>query len=102
MDVMYTCHGYGFAWDANKAQRNIGRHGIRFEEACEVFFDPFYLWEDASQHGEKRWGVVGYSESDRLLYVVATEHDDEAWRIISARKATNKERVRYEKNHAFI
>jgi len=100
MDVYYTLKGADFVWDVQKARVNIQAHGIRFEEACEVFFDPFYLREDASRHQEERAGLIGYSESGRLLYVVSTDHDD-AWRIISARKATKQEQLRYEKENAF-
>ena len=100
MDIHYACNGFDFVWDDSKAQNNMIKHGIRFEEACEVFFDPFYLWEDASRHKEKRWGLLGYSESNRLLYVVSTEQGEEAWRIISARKATKQEQRKYEKRNA--
>lgn len=58
-------------------------------------------WEDTSRHNEQRWGLIGYSESNRMLYVVSTEQDDDAWRIISARKATKQEKLRYEKTNAF-
>ena len=100
MDVYYTLNGCDFVWDAHKARTNIQAHGVRFEEACEVFFDPFYMREDASRHSEERAGLIGYSASGRMLYVVSTEPDN-AWRIISARKATKQEQVRYEKNNAF-
>lgn len=101
MDVHYTLNGFDFVWDEKKAQRNVKDHGVRFEEACEVFFDPFYIWEDASRRNEQRWGLIGYSESNRMLFVVSTEQGDDAWRIISARKATKQEKLRYEKTNAF-
>ena len=101
MDRAYRLHGFDFIWDEEKAYANIRKHGIRFEEACEVFFDPFRVWEADTRHHEPRWSLLGYSESDRVLSVVATEKDDEAWRIISARKATKQEKRRYEKEHAF-
>lgn len=99
MDIRYHLNGFDFIWDAEKARSNLKKHGIAFGEACEVFFDPFYLWEDASRRGEERWGLIAYSESDRILYVVSAEEGDDAWRIISARKATKKERQRYEKKN---
>ena len=101
MDVQYTLNGFDFLWNKEKAQSNIREHSVRFEEACEVFFDPFYLWKDASRHDEERWGLIGYSESGRMLYIVSKELEDKAWRIISARKATKQERLRYEKENAF-
>jgi uncharacterized protein len=100
VDRHYKLNGFDFVWDHDKARLNVKNHGIHFEEACEVCFDPFYVCENASRHQELRWGMTGYSESDRMLYVVATELDDEAWRIISARNATNKEKRRYEKTNA--
>ncbi len=102
MDVEYTFNGYDFVWDEEKAQTNLRKHGVSFEEACEVFFDPFHRWEDASRKQEERWGLIGYSESGQMLYVVSVEKGDEAWRIISARKAVRKERLRYEKENDFI
>ena len=42
MMVVYRLQGVEFEWDDQKAQRNILNHGITFEEAAEVFFDPFY------------------------------------------------------------
>jgi uncharacterized DUF497 family protein len=101
VDIHYTLNGFDFVWDEKKAQRNVTNHEIRFEEACEVFFDPFYIWKDASRHNEQRWGLIGYSESNRMLFVVSTEQGDDAWRIISARKATKQEKLRYEKTNAF-
>lgn len=39
-DVLYRHNGIDFVWDANKAASNATKHGVRFERACEVFFDP--------------------------------------------------------------
>ena len=100
MDRQYTLNGYDFEWDEEKAQTNLRKHNVRFEEACEVFFDPFHLWEDASRSDEQRYGLLGYAESDRMLYVVVTEQAEDAWRIVSARKATKEEQRRYEKTNA--
>ncbi|MHC5764249.1 MAG: BrnT family toxin [Nostoc sp.] len=41
MDIVYRLQGIEFEWDENKAQSNIEKDGIKFEEATEVFFDPF-------------------------------------------------------------
>ena len=102
MDIWHTLNGFDFVWDEKKARKNMKTHGISFEEACEVFFDPFYRSEDASRHGEERWGITGYSESGRMLYVVSVEKGEEAWRIISARKAVGKEIKKYEEKNDFI
>jgi uncharacterized DUF497 family protein len=52
--------------------------------------------DDASRKGEVRYGLTGYSETGRLLYVVSVEKGAEAWRIVSARKAIKSQRKRYE------
>jgi uncharacterized DUF497 family protein len=41
MNVVYQLQGVEFEWDGNKAQSNFEKHGVTFEEAAEVFFDPF-------------------------------------------------------------
>ena len=46
---------------------------------------------------QERWAFVGHSKSGRLLFVVAVEQGEEAWRMVSAREATPQERKRYEK-----
>ncbi len=99
MDVKYTLNGFDFVWDEEKAEANFKKHKISFEESCEVFFDPFYKLEDASRTDEIRCGIIGYSESGNILYVVAVDKEDYAWRIVSARKAVRKERIRYEKEN---
>jgi uncharacterized protein len=40
MSVRYSLQGIAFEWDEQKAQTNLKKHGITFEEAAEVFFDP--------------------------------------------------------------
>ena len=95
-EVKREVEGFAFTWDAEKARSNLKKHGVTFLEALEVLFDPNYRAEDAGVEGEQRYGVIGYSDKGRLLYVVVIEAGEEAWRIISARPATPKERQRYE------
>jgi uncharacterized DUF497 family protein len=97
MDVVYWLQGLAFEWDAQKAQLNIAQHSVTFEEAAEVFFDPFYQYGDATPIGalEQRDFMLGYSATQRLLLVVYTERGDRT-RIISARPATRAERSLYE------
>ncbi len=52
MTVTYQVQSTEFEWDENKAQSNIQKHGVSFEEATEVFFDPFYQGGDASVDDE--------------------------------------------------
>jgi uncharacterized DUF497 family protein len=96
MDIIYRLQDVEFEWDENKAQGNLEKHGVAFEEAAEVFFDPFYQAGDAStSDDEEREFILGYSLSQRLLLVVHAERGERV-RIISARPATRAERRLYE------
>ena len=96
MDITYQLQGVRFEWDEDKAKTNIQKHGVTFEEAAEVFFDPFYQTGDASvDNEEERDFIIGYTFSQRLLLAVHTERSDRT-RIISARSATRAERKVYE------
>ena len=88
-----------FEWDPKKAGSNIEKHGVSFEEASTVFRDSLSLTIDDPLHstGDVRMVQIGISHKNRLLVVVHTEKGDNI-RIISARKATNKERNNYESN----
>jgi uncharacterized protein len=95
LDVRYSLQGQDFEWDAEKARTNREDHGVSFEEAAEVFFDPFHQGGDASRNLEAREFLIGYSESERLLLVVYIERSTTV-RIISAWPATRSERILYE------
>ena len=88
-----------FEWDEVKNDLNFKKHGIWFEEAQTVWTDPssqeFFDPEHSSQ--EERFIRVGYSTAQRILLIVFCEKENgRAIRIISARKATPKERKQYE------
>ena len=89
-----------FEWDEKKNQDNRKKHGVWFEEATQVFNDPhhrFFSDEDHSEH-EERYLIIGHSSKERILIVIHAYRDvDQVVRIISARKATKKERRFYEK-----
>jgi uncharacterized DUF497 family protein len=91
--------GLLFEWDPRKARLNIKRHGVSFDEASTSFRDPLSRTVDDPLHseGEERLVLIGHSIKGRLLVVVHTERGDRI-RIISARLATSKERLEYEKN----
>ena len=91
MDIRFELNGLLCVWDESKAKRNRQKHGISFEEACEVFFDPFFRLVDASRNDEARDAVMGCDTRGRLLYIVHIEFEGEAIRIISARKANREE-----------
>ena len=91
--------GLLFEWDPKKARLNVKTHGISFDEASTAFRDPLSQTIDDLLHSEdeERFVLIGRSIQGRLLVIVHTERGDRI-RIISARLATNKERLRYEEN----
>ena len=86
-----------FEWDINKAVSNLLKHGVSFDEACTVFEDTLYVdfYDPDHSYDEHRYIIVGQSAQNRLLIVSYTERDH-VIRLISARKATRKERKTYE------
>lgn len=84
-----------------KAEVNLRKHGISFEDAIEVFFDPQRIetFDDRENYGEGRWKTVGLA-AHTLLAVVYTVRgkDDNLIRLISARKAGFYERAQYREN----
>jgi uncharacterized DUF497 family protein len=91
-----------FEWDSAKAASNSEKHGVSFEEAMTVFADPVACIFDDEWHSqeEEREIIIGHSANDRLLLVCFTERTN-AIRIISARRATPRERKDYEENARF-
>jgi len=89
-------------WDQNKNQGNKVKHKVSFEIASLVFEDPFHLSIlERIESGEERWQTMGMVGSVVVLLVAHTfleEESEEVVRIISARKATRKERQAYEKD----
>ncbi len=88
-----------FEWDSDKAQINITKHGITFQEASTAFGDPFSMTIPDPDHSEdeQRLLLMGRSSENRLMVVSFTDRDPKT-RIISARKATTTERRKYEKS----
>ena len=84
-------------WDLEKAAVNPKRHeGVTFEEAKQVLFDPFALThEDLHAENEQRFVTLGMGSKDRILVVVYT-YGEETIRLISAWKANEPQRRRYE------
>jgi hypothetical protein len=86
-----------FEWDKKKADANLRKHGVSFDEAVEVFYDPNALEDYDQTHSDEegRFFIIGLS-SRRLLYVIYAERAGGAIRLISARKAGKIERRKYE------
>lgn len=87
-----------FEWDAAKAQRNIRKHGVSFEEAATVFLDPFAMTFNDPDHSadERRYITIGVSSRQRLLLVAHGDKDESTIRLISAREATRREKNAYQ------
>jgi len=90
-----------FEWANRKAELNRRKHGIRFETAALVF-DDRYIRTEASgdEHGEIRWRSAGEVRGSLIIVTHTTREEDEieVIRIISARRATRRERSDYEEN----
>jgi hypothetical protein len=86
-----------FSWDPDKAAGNLQKHGVAFEEASTVFGDPLAATMGDPGHSdeEHRFVTIGQSLPGRILVVVHSD-DGDRMRIISARKATGRERRAYE------
>ena len=84
-------------WDDNKADSNLSKHGVSFDDALTVFDDPLARTRDDPDHSvdERRFVTIGRTQSDYLIVVCHTMTDEEI-RIISAREAEPVERRDYE------
>jgi uncharacterized DUF497 family protein len=87
-----------FEWDEAKDRINRVKHRVSFETAVKVFFDPFHVSrQDRFVAGEERWQAVGMVDGVLILLVAhQIDEEGEVIRIISARKATPRERMEYE------
>ena len=89
-----------FEWDERKAETNLSKHRVSFYEARTVFLDPLAFIFDDELHsvGELREIIIGHSSDGHLLLVCLTEREPGVVRVISARRATRRERNDYEEN----
>lgn len=92
-----------YEWDENKSRLNHVKHGVSFETARLVFEDPLHLsFSERVEDGEERWQTLGLVQNVVLLLVVHTmcqEPNEEVIRLVSARKATKRERRFYEQGN---
>lgn len=86
-----------YEWDEVKAQLNIAKHGVSFDEAATVFCDEYGLvvFDEDHSDDEERFYLLGMSRKDRILLVVHCYRSNDIIRIISARKATIREKAQY-------
>jgi len=89
-----------FEWDTEKARRNLRKHNVSFREGMMVFNDIFAITfdDDAHSRHERRFLTLGISDLERVLVVSHTLVGEKV-RLISARKATKRERELYEKEN---
>lgn len=91
-----------FSWDEHKADKNLKKHGVAFEDATLVFYDAHAIFkQDRFENGEYRWQAIGMVHGQVFLLVAHTVQDHNGIdhiRIISARQAEKKERKKYEQN----
>ncbi len=83
-------------WDTKKGALNIRNHGIEFSHAATVLDDPMAITIEDTSHDEQRFVTIGSDLLGRLLVVVYAYSGEEEIRLISARRATPKERRVYE------
>ena len=85
-----------FDWDDIKACSNKAKHGVSFDTAARVFLDPLRIetYDNQESYGEDRWATIGVA-AQAVLYVVYTVRDGDTIRLISARKANERERKQY-------
>ena len=86
-----------FEWDPGKAAANQRKHGVGFVDASECLEDPLALVLDEPRHAD-RLILIGLSRRRRLVFTVYVERDAAVIRIISARRATARERRHYEED----
>jgi uncharacterized DUF497 family protein len=91
----------GRSWDPDKDAINIKKHGISFDEAKTVLESDIQIILEDNRKYEQRFIAMGFSSCLNLLIVVYAFRREDLIRIISARKATKKERKTYEERIRF-
>jgi uncharacterized protein len=88
-----------FEWDSNKADANLRKHRVSFEDATRVFLDPHRIetFDDRETYGEACWKTVGLVGPALLAVYTVRRKDGNLIRLISARKADAHERTQYRK-----
>lgn len=91
---------YFFEWDLSKYKSNLTKHKVKFEDASSIFEDPnaITIFDNDHSDVEDRWITLGISKNGQLFVVIHTyqiRENDAYVRLISDRKATQKENLRY-------
>jgi hypothetical protein len=90
-----------FDWDPRKAKSNRLKHGVSFEEAATTFLDPAGLDGEDLEHSESEARRLRLAKGSLgkvlvIAYTIRRKDDEESTRIISVRRASRKERKKYE------
>ena len=86
----------GFDWDEGNKDKNWDKHQVDFRECEEVFFNqPLLIKDIKHSFQEKRYYVLGRSDTNRMLFLIFTLRNNKI-RVISARDQSKKERMIYE------
>jgi len=95
---MHKCaytYPVSYEWDPAKARANFAKHGVHFADALSALEDDFALTiKDSTSEEEERWITLGTNSLGRLVVVVYTWREDNV-RLISARRATVREKAQY-------
>jgi uncharacterized protein len=97
--------GCRFEWDERKNAANLRKHGIAFETAMRVFSDERRVeFVERVEAGEERWHVIGFVPDTLLLLAVVHAYPEPGngnlIRLISARRASKRERKLYDQENA--
>jgi uncharacterized DUF497 family protein len=84
-----------FEWDQQKAEQNLAKHGVPFEYAARVFLDPHRLDSEDTRYNYREERRITVGRIEWRIYAVAYTMRGDTTRLISARKASQRERRRY-------
>lgn len=90
-----------FEWDETKNEKNQKKHGVAFEDAKTVFYDDHAILFDDPEHSvdEERFLIIGLAENNGICIISHCYRESaDIIRIISARRATKKEKATYQEN----
>ena len=98
--MVYTTIVIKFDWNSAKSKINLKKHGVNFDDCILVFYDFNHIKMQDHKHSkiEDRYNIIGYAPNG-LLFVVYVIRLSDVHRIISARKATKKEKSIYEEKN---
>ena len=100
-EIKLELGGMLFTWDDEKEKINIRKHGLDFTSAAAVFLDDYVTYDFNSideNTGEERLSITGWL-AGKVMFIVYVERvtlaGNDIIRMISAREATRKEKIRY-------